>query len=596
MEEKSIKRGVSNMRIKVALLLCFATLLSNILVSAEIELVYSDYDSGFCYIKGVVNGAQNEAVAFQVLRPGKTVNSEGEPAQIYTAAKEIQTDSKGAFNHTFTMLGETGIYTARIGGQGQVYERSFIYVDASDVSKYLGMINTAKNAQEIKDVFEQDQGKLWSICQVNLDNYSVSNINYVYECIFEAKPSGGFTGLMAVKKVVLESILLENLAHTSDAEISAIIEKILPYIDEIYHGVTVVYNSSMISDGIKNNINSALRFSGAKTIQEYETLFAELTVYNSLKNASNQRVISRIIENTASFLDMPEIAFYLQLSESEQAVITSNMDNSYTGVSGFKASFAQSVENYKNGKYDKQPLSSDEGGSGGGRTGGVTNSYSGNIEVNFNPVEVQPKQMFSDIQNVAWAETAIETLAQMEIIQGRGNGMFDPDSSITREEFVKILILALELFDEDAQCSFEDVDKDQWYYKYIASAVEKDITKGISEEKFGVGINISRQDAATVCARAVESIGVVLSVEQAEGEEEENKNVSSFEYATIKTEDAEVAAAFSDAQSFAEYAKDSIEKMRTSGVISGMPDGAFYPEEPLTRAQAAVIIYGLMRL
>jgi hypothetical protein len=41
--EKSIKRGVSNMRIKVALLLCFATLLSNILVSAEIELVYSDY-------------------------------------------------------------------------------------------------------------------------------------------------------------------------------------------------------------------------------------------------------------------------------------------------------------------------------------------------------------------------------------------------------------------------------------------------------------------------------------------------------------------------------------------------------------------------
>ena len=215
--------------------------------------------------------------------------------------------------------------------------------------------------------------------------------------------------------------------------------------------------------------------------------------------------------------------------------------------------------------------------------------------VNFNPVEVQPKQMFSDIQNVAWAETAIETLAQMEIIQGRGNGMFDGQQYNTGR-FVKILILALELFDEDAQCSFEDVDKDRWYYKYIASAVEKEITKGISEEKFGVGINISRQDAATVCARAVESIGVVLSVEQAEGEEEENKNVSSFEYATIKTEDAEVAAAFSDAQSFAEYAKDSIEKMRTSGVISGMPDGAFYPEEPLTRAQAAVIIYRLMRL
>ena len=75
------------------------------MVSAEIELVYSDYDSGFCYIKGVVNGAPNEAVAFQVLRPGKTVNSEGEPSK-YAAAKEIQTDSKGAFNHTFTMLGK----------------------------------------------------------------------------------------------------------------------------------------------------------------------------------------------------------------------------------------------------------------------------------------------------------------------------------------------------------------------------------------------------------------------------------------------------------------------------------------------------------
>ena len=110
---------------------------------------------------------------------------------------------------------------------------------------------TRQKCPEIKDVFEQDQGKLWSICQVNLDNYSVSNINYVYECIFEAKPSGGYRA-DGGEKVVLESILLENLAHTSDAEISAIIiEKILPYIDEIYHGVTVVYNSSMISDGIK---------------------------------------------------------------------------------------------------------------------------------------------------------------------------------------------------------------------------------------------------------------------------------------------------------------------------------------------------------
>lgn len=53
---------------------------------------------------------------------------------------------------------------------------------------------------------------------------------------------------------------------------------------------------------------------------------------------------------------------------------------------------------------------------------------------------------------------------------------------------------------------------------------------------------------------------------------------------------------FSDEANIAGYARDAIVAMQKGGIISGMGDGSFGPQQNATRAQAAVIIYKLWSL
>ena len=53
---------------------------------------------------------------------------------------------------------------------------------------------------------------------------------------------------------------------------------------------------------------------------------------------------------------------------------------------------------------------------------------------------------------------------------------------------------------------------------------------------------------------------------------------------------AEVA----DSAIVATYAQESVSRLAGAGVISGFEDGSFRPNEALTRAQSAILIYGLL--
>ena len=48
---------------------------------------------------------------------------------------------------------------------------------------------------------------------------------------------------------------------------------------------------------------------------------------------------------------------------------------------------------------------------------------------------------FSDVTKGHWAYEAVCAMAKAGIISGKGNNLFDPDSPITRAEFVKIIVI-----------------------------------------------------------------------------------------------------------------------------------------------------------
>ncbi len=215
------------------------------------------------------------------------------------------------------------------------------------------------------------------------------------------------------------------------------------------------------------------------------------------------------------------------------------------------------------------------GGSGGGSgSGGSGNSQTaGMVRVPTPTVtpdvtsEETVKPMFKDMGNAEWARAAVEKMATSGIIAGDGDGNFRPDDKMTREEYVKMIVCAANMYNPDAKCSFDDVPQDAWYYSYVASGFDSGIVLGRSEAEFGVGSPLTRQDMVVIAARAAEKIKDITPIREEE--------------------------AFDDADEISEYAKAYVTELYRAGVVNGFDGKKFGPSEFATRAQGALVIYKL---
>lgn len=177
---------------------------------------------------------------------------------------------------------------------------------------------------------------------------------------------------------------------------------------------------------------------------------------------------------------------------------------------------------------------------------------------------------FSDIKEIAWAKNSIEALAARGIIDGKGENLFDPDSSITRAEFIRMLMNAFDLVDETVKATFSDVPEDAWYYAQAASAQKLGIVSGVGGNEFAPDRFISRQEMVTMAYRAA---GI----------------------AEAKLKIVKEVQTFADNDEIAGYAKESVKVMQQAGIIHGVGENQFAPNGEASRAMAAKIVYLLFK-
>jgi len=222
-------------------------------------------------------------------------------------------------------------------------------------------------------------------------------------------------------------------------------------------------------------------------------------------------------------------------------------------------------------KVDEIPSGSSGsgGGNGGGGSSTSKNTYytttipsNSALRADLERTE-EMKNVFDDIDDVEWAKDEIRSLAAKEIVNGRGNNKFEPHGLVTREEFVKMVVSAAEVYDSNAKTDFTDVISGSWYESYVGSAFNNGFVKGQSENVFGVGQAITRQDVCVIVAALLNG-------------------------------DYNGELNFSDNDAISDYAKESVRKLTAAGIVSGMGDGSFKPLNTCTRAQAAKIIYGIL--
>lgn len=77
---------------------------------------------------------------------------------------------------------------------------------------------------------------------------------------------------------------------------------------------------------------------------------------------------------------------------------------------------------------------------------------------------------FTDLGKAPWARDSIEALAARGVVQGSGNGLFNPDAQVTRAEFLQMLMSSLDKIGEAAEAPYSDVRKEDWYADAVTSA------------------------------------------------------------------------------------------------------------------------------
>lgn len=165
-----------------------------------------------------------------------------------------------------------------------------------------------------------------------------------------------------------------------------------------------------------------------------------------------------------------------------------------------------------------------------------------------------------------WAEQTIRNLVSKNVVNGYEDGTFRPEDSVTKGEFIKLLMSATGKGTSDGFTNYKDVNA-SWARPYVSKAIYLGICDNISDstEIFGVDKSITR-------AQAVALMGRLLAP------------------------DKTGIPSFTDNSSIPDWASNEVYSMVELGLITGMEDGSFKPLDNLTRAEAATIIERIMNL
>lgn len=199
--------------------------------------------------------------------------------------------------------------------------------------------------------------------------------------------------------------------------------------------------------------------------------------------------------------------------------------------------------------------------------GGSSRPSGGSSGSTTKPGTTETTFKFSDVASNHWANPAITYLLEKGIIDKTSDKKFYPENAATREEIVKMMVVALGILDNTAKCNFSDVAESNPYYAYIASAAKHGIVKGNDLGEFMIGKSITREDLCVILYRA-----------------------TSKKLTYTKSNEL-----FSDDSIISDYAKDAVYNMRGINIINGIGENQFAPKGNVTKAQAAKMIYEIVK-
>jgi len=526
-------------------------------------------------LTGTATGTANaEVLGMLILKPGADKDDFSSEDIYYHMLKPIpgeneESESEFTFRYTFGEEAEAGDYTVVFFSENGIFsDKAFRFTmhPVAEIKSDFATItaeNFMTNVQKYPDFFSAELvNELVAADEAEGSSLPAS---------FMLAKSGFCAGLFdsgltdwnnanTIASAVKASLIIENSLRGKDVK-----EDILAYGDAI---PAVFESPDFDPDDFCELLPSVME---AATITEAEDLLDEYNRTIALALIANGSLLERetALKNYATELGIESST--LDCGYTLRAIA----DELSTSMSVVKASYADGMDDEVK-SIIKQLSSNQETGRGSGSLGGSRNSGSaivpaGNAVKPAEPTEAPGKEatsetVFSDLAGYDWAKSSIYFLVNRKIIVGVGDNLFAPDGLLNREQATKLLILSLNLPTEEHKNGFKDCVYGSWYYPYITSAQEHGIVKGISNNVFGIGESVTRQDLMVMIYRAISK----------------------------KLPKSTEAVSFTDDALIADYAKDAVSTLASLGIITGNDDGSFAPAKTATRAEASVIFARLI--
>lgn len=193
---------------------------------------------------------------------------------------------------------------------------------------------------------------------------------------------------------------------------------------------------------------------------------------------------------------------------------------------------------------------------------------------------VQPPGMFSDVPPDHWACAEIEACVDAGTVQGYGDGTYQPDVYVSRDQMAVYISRALAGGESNVPeftgtPSFTDVPLTWWALKHIEYAVANNVVQGYQDNTYHPEDIVDRAQMAVYVARAM---------------------VAPQGDAAFDTYIPVAPRNFPDVPSDS-WGYKQIEYCVEHGVVQGYDDNLYHPEREVTRAQMAVYVcraFGLL--
>ncbi|MHA7965355.1 S-layer homology domain-containing protein [Paenibacillus sp. CAU 1782] len=180
---------------------------------------------------------------------------------------------------------------------------------------------------------------------------------------------------------------------------------------------------------------------------------------------------------------------------------------------------------------------------------------------------------FSDVGSTYWAKDEIDSLVQLGVVKGFDDNTFKPAAPVTREQFAQLLTLAFYLdIPTDNEQTFRDVAKSRWSFPAIEAS--KDFLTGYYPPSgnafFDPTAKATREDVAVALVKTMNY----------QPDDLQNPDILNYYY-----DGSDVSP------NLQTYMGIAIEKK----LMTGYQDGRLKPNAPVTRAEAAALIYRVLK-